>query len=121
MRVDGTTASGYWEVTQDGLLQIKVMLATLDSLGMPVAVDVVADQRTDDQLYLPIIDRVPASLGHTSLLYVGDSKLEPALAVGLNTIRYNFRRAICSAERGSGGACRCAGWFRRSPTRPAHP
>lgn len=88
VRVDSTTASGYWEVTDDGLFQfghskdhrpdlpqVKVMLATLDPLGMPVAVDVVAGQRTDDPLYRPIIDRVRASLGHAGLLYVGDSKL----------------------------------------------
>ena len=88
VRVDSTTASGYWEVTEDGLFQfghskdhrpdlpqVKVMLATLDPLGMPVAVDVVPGQRSDDFLYLPIIDRVRASLGRTGLLYVGDSKL----------------------------------------------
>jgi transposase len=88
VRVDSTTASGYWEVTEDGLFQfghskdhrpdlpqVKVMLATLDPLGMPVAVDVVSGQRGDDRLYLPIIDRVRTSLGRTGLLYVGDSKL----------------------------------------------
>ena len=93
VRVDGTTASGYGEVTEDGLFQfghskdhrpdlpqVKVMLATLDPLGMLVAVDVLPGQRTDDPLYLPIIDRVQASLGRTGLLYVGDSKLG-ALAI----------------------------------------
>lgn len=88
VRVDGTTASGYWEVTEDGLFQfghskdqrpdlpqVKVMLATLDPLGMPVAVDVLSGQRSDDPLYVPIIDRVRTSLGRTGLLYVGDSKL----------------------------------------------
>lgn len=90
VRVDSTTASGSWEVTEDGLFQfghskdhrpdlsqVTVMLATLDPLGMPVAVDVVPGQRSDDPLYLPIIDRVRASLGRTGLLYVGDSKLGP--------------------------------------------
>lgn len=88
VRVDGTTASGYWEVTDDGLFQfghskdhrpeqpqLKVMLATLDPLGLPVAVDVLPGQRSDDRLYLPIIARVRASLGTHGLLYVGDSKL----------------------------------------------
>ena len=90
VRVDSTTASGYWEVTEDGLFQfghskdhrpdlpqVNVMLATLDPLGMPVAVDVVPGQRSDDPRYLPIINRVRASLGRTGLLYVGDSKLGP--------------------------------------------
>jgi transposase len=88
VRVDGTTASGYWQVTEDGLFQfghskdhrpdqpqVKVMLATLDPLGLPVAVDVLPGQRTDDRLSLPIISRVRASLGKRGLLYVGDSKL----------------------------------------------
>jgi transposase len=88
VRVDSTTASSYWAVTEDGLFQfghstdhrpdlphLTVMLATLDPLGMPVAVDVVSGQRRDDPLYRPIIDRVRASLGRTGLRYVGDSKL----------------------------------------------
>jgi transposase len=88
VRVDSTTASGYWAVTEDGLFQfghskdhrpdlpqVKVMLATLDPLGMPLAADVVPGQRTDDPLYLPTIARVRASLSRTGLLYVGDCKL----------------------------------------------
>jgi transposase len=88
VRVDSTTASGYWEVTEDGLFQfghskdhrpdlpqVKVMLATLDPLGMPLAADVVPGQRTDDPRYLPTIARVRASLGRTGLLYIGDCKL----------------------------------------------
>jgi transposase len=88
VRVDSTTASGYWDVTDDGMFQfghskdhrpdlpqVKVMLATLDPLGMPVAVDVVPGQRNDEPLYVPIIDRVRTSLQRTGLLYVGDCKL----------------------------------------------
>jgi len=88
LRVDATTASGYWDVTEEGLFQfghskdhrpdlpqLKVMLATLDPLGLPLAADVVPGQRADDPLYLPTIARVRASLGRTGLLYVGDCKL----------------------------------------------
>lgn len=88
VRVDSTTASGYWSVSADGLFQfghskdhrpdlpqVKIMLATLDPLGMPLAVDVVAGQMADDPLYLPTIRRVAASLGRSGLLYVGDTKL----------------------------------------------
>jgi len=88
VRLDSTTASGYWNVTEDGLFQlghskdhrpdlpqVKVMLATLDPLGMPLAADVLAGQRSDDPLYLPAITRVRATLGQVGLLYVGDSKL----------------------------------------------
>ncbi|MGI8446953.1 MAG: IS1634 family transposase [Streptosporangiaceae bacterium] len=88
VRLDSTTASGYWEVTEDGLFQfghskdhrpdlpqVKVMLATLDPLGLPVATDVLSGERADDPLYLPAIARVRASLGQTGLLYVGDCKM----------------------------------------------
>jgi hypothetical protein len=51
------------------------MLATLDPVRMPVAVEVVAGQRTDGPLYLPIIARVRTSLGQTGLRYVGDGTL----------------------------------------------
>lgn len=88
VRLDSTTASGYWEVTEDGLFQfghskdhrpdlpqVKVMLGVLDPLGLPVATDVVSGERADDPLYLPSIRRVRASLGQGGLLYVGDVKL----------------------------------------------
>jgi transposase len=88
VRLDSTTASGYWEVTEEGLFQfghskdhrpdlpqVKVMLATLDPLGMPLATDVLAGQRADDPLYLPAIARVRASLPQRNLLYVGDCKM----------------------------------------------
>lgn len=54
VRIDTTSGSGYWEITEDGLCQLghskdhrpdlpqlKVVLATLDPLGMPVATQVV--------------------------------------------------------------------------------
>jgi transposase len=88
VRVDSTTSSGYWQVSEDGLFQfghskdhrpdlpqVKLMLATLDPLGLPLAADVVPGQRTDDPLYLPIIERVRTSLNRSGLLYVGDCKL----------------------------------------------
>jgi transposase len=88
VRLDSTTASGYWEVTEDGLFQfghskdrrpdlpqVKVMLATLDPLGLPIATDVLSGQRADDPLYLPAIARVRASLLQRGLLYVGDCKM----------------------------------------------
>src|SRR5947209_9686632 len=58
VRLGSTTASSYGAVSEDGLLQLghskdhrphlvehKVMLATLDALGMPLATAVVAGQR----------------------------------------------------------------------------
>jgi transposase len=88
VRLDTTTASGYWRVTEDGLFQfghskdhrpdlpqVKVMLSVLDPLGLPVATDVVPGQRADDPLYLPAIARVRVSVGRQGLLYVGDCKM----------------------------------------------
>jgi transposase len=88
VRLDTTTASGYWRVTEDGLFQfghskdhrpdlaqVKVMLSVLDPLGLPVATDVVPGQRADDPLYLPAIARVRESVGQRGLLYVGDCKM----------------------------------------------
>jgi len=92
VRLDSTSSSGHWTVTPDSLFQfghskdhrpdlpqLKAMLATLDPLGMPVAVDVLPGNRADDGAYLPIIQRVQTTLQPTGVLYIGDSKL-PALA-----------------------------------------
>jgi transposase len=88
VRLDSTTASGYWSVTEDGLFQfghskdhrpdlpqVKVMLSALDPLGMPIATDVVPGQRADDPLYIPAIARVREGVGQRGLLYVGDCKM----------------------------------------------
>lgn len=88
VRLDSTTASGYWTVTEEGLFQfghskdhrpdlpqVKVMLSALDPMGMPVATQVVPGQRADDGLYIPAIEQVSASLDEHGLLYVGDSKM----------------------------------------------
>jgi len=88
IRLDSTTASGYWQVSEDGLFQLghskdhrpdlpqlKVMVAALDPLGMPVATQVVAGNQADDPLYIPAIEQVRAGLERRGLLYVGDVKM----------------------------------------------
>src|SRR5437763_12169479 len=88
VRLDSTTASSYGAVNEDGLLQLghskdhrpdlpqlKVMLATLDPLGLPLATEVLSGERADYPLYLPAIARVRACLNRTGLLYVGDVKM----------------------------------------------
>jgi transposase len=88
VRLDSTTASGHWEVTPEGLFQfghskdrrpdlaqVKVMLAALDPLGLPLITTVVAGNRADDPLYGPMITQVRESLGRRGLLYVGDCKM----------------------------------------------
>ena len=88
VRIDTTTGSGYWQVTEDGLFQLghskdhrpdlpqmKVVLATLDPMGMPVACQVVAGNLADDPLYIPAIDQVRQGIGEKGLLYIGDCKM----------------------------------------------
>ena len=87
IRCDATTVSGEHEVTAAGLLQfghskddptrpqIKVMMGSLDPLGMPLSTDVLSGERADDGLYLPIIERIRAGLQTPGLLFVGDCKM----------------------------------------------
>src|SRR3989442_883535 len=87
IRVDATTVSGYrvggegslWQFghSKDDptLRQIKVMMATLDPLGLPLALEVVSGEQADDPLYVPTIDRVLACLDRQGLLIVGDCKM----------------------------------------------
>src|SRR5437899_1700974 len=87
IRCDATTVSGNHEVTEGGLLQfghskddptrpqIKVMMGSLDPLGMPLSTDVLSGERADDSLYIPIIERIRRGLHKTGLLFVGDCKM----------------------------------------------
>lgn len=87
VRVDSTTAKidkqgiswlfrrGHSKDHRPDLPQLKVMLASLDPLGVIVAADVVAGNAADDPLYLPIIDRLCDDWQTKGLLFVGDCKL----------------------------------------------
>jgi len=86
-RLDATTISGYHVGGEDSLFQfgkskdnpalrqVKLMMATLDPLGLPAATEVVSGEQADDGLYIPIVDRVAALLVKTGLLFVGDCKM----------------------------------------------
>jgi transposase len=88
IRIDATTAQSYLEVTEDGLVQfghskdhrpdlpqIKINLAVLDPLGMPLTTAVVSGDRADDPLYLPAIRRVQQSVSTPGMTYIGDCKM----------------------------------------------
>ena len=88
VRLDSTTARGSWAVTPEGIFQfghskdhrpdlpqVKVMMSTLDPLGLPLATAVVPGHHADDPLYIPAVRQVRASLGQRGLLYVGDCKM----------------------------------------------
>jgi transposase len=55
--------------------QFKLMIASLDPLGLPLAVDVVAGDRADDPLYVPSYQRIKTIIPGQGLLVVGDSKM----------------------------------------------
>ena len=88
VRLDTTTASTFQAVNPDGILrlgvskdhrpdlaQLKVMLGTLDPLGLPLATQVVPGNSADDPLYLPAIEQVRTILDRKGVLFVGDSKM----------------------------------------------
>lgn len=88
LRLDSTSVSGDWRVNEAGLFQyghskdhrpdlpqLKLMLATLDPLGLPIATEIVPGQKADDPLYIPAIQQVRQTLNQSGLLYVGDSKM----------------------------------------------
>lgn len=60
--------------------QFKMMLASLDPLGLPLVVDVVAGNEGDDPLYVPSYQRAKEVLKRQGILVVGDSKMS---AVGI--------------------------------------
>jgi transposase len=55
--------------------QFKLMLASLDPLGLPVAVDIEPGDQADDPLYVPSYQRVKQIIKEKGLLLVGDSKM----------------------------------------------
>jgi transposase len=86
IRLDATTVSGEHLVDEEGLFQfghskddpslaqVKVMLAELDPLGMPLATQVVSGEQADDGLYIPAFESARVSLP-VGLLWVGDCKM----------------------------------------------
>jgi transposase len=87
VRFDATVGGVYHDPQQHNLFQVgknkqgayetqfKLMLASLDPLGLLLAIDVVAGNLADDPLYVPCYQRVKEMLTKNSLLIVGDSKM----------------------------------------------
>jgi transposase len=87
MRLDATVGSVGHDAANHSLFQVgkaknglyetlfKLMVASLDPLGIPVAVDVVPGNRADDPLYVPIYRRIKEIIPEQGLLVVGDSKM----------------------------------------------
>lgn len=120
IRLDSTSVSVYHE-TEDptsllqrghskdhrpDLSQFKIMLATLDPLGLPVTCQVVGGQRADDGLYIPAYDAARNALGHADVLVVGDSKMASLSTRGHMVTQgscylCSYRPAHSQAERAS--------------------
>jgi transposase len=88
IRLDSTTASvyhdtegntlfrhGYSKDHRPDLPQLKIMLGTLDPMGMPLATLVLPGSEADDGLYIPSVIRARQILGQGSHLYVADAKM----------------------------------------------
>lgn len=100
VRLDTTTVSGYHAGAEDSLLQfghskddptlrqVKVMVAALDPLGLPLVTEVVAGHQADDPLYVPAVDRVLQIVDGVGLLFVGDCKMS-ALATRAHIAHLN--------------------------------
>jgi transposase len=85
--LDATTVSGYHASGEEtlfqyghskddpSLAQVKVMVAALDPLGLPLVTQVVAGNTADDPLYVPAVERVLQIIDGVGLLFVGDSKM----------------------------------------------
>lgn len=87
VRLDATVGGVYHNPDHHALFQVgknkqgeyetqfKLMLASLDPLGLLLALDVAAGNRADDPMYVPCYQRVKAMLARDGLLIVGDSKM----------------------------------------------
>jgi transposase len=87
VRLDATTISGYHAFGEEtlfqfgyskddpSLAQVKLMVAALDPLGLPLVTQVVAGNVADDPLYVPTVERVLQIIEGIGLLFVGDCKM----------------------------------------------
>jgi transposase len=111
VRLDTTTVSGYHEGGEESLFQygyskddptlrqVKLMVAALDPLGLPIVSQVVAGNIADDKLYVPAVDRVLQIIEGIGLLFVGDSKMS-ALAIRAHIHRLNHYYLCPLAQTG---------------------
>lgn len=121
VRLDSTSVSLYHDDVADGSLlqhgwskdhrpdlrQFKLMLATLDPLGLPICCQPVAGNRSDNPLYVPAYDAAVAALGTTDVLIVGDSKMTDLPTRG-HIVAHGSR--YLGAYRSSHASAEIAGW-----------
>ena len=121
VRLDATTVSGYHAIGEEtlfqyghskddpNLAQVKLMMATLDPLGLPLASQVVAGNTADDPLYVPAVDQVLKIIDGVGLLFVGDCKMS-ALSIRAH-IKHRKQNYLCPlAQTGKTGE-ELIGWI----------
>ena len=87
-RIDATIGKSFKKITDTGLFQMgnskhfradlpqfKMMLATLDPMGLPIASLIVSGEKADDPLYIPVIKQAIEYTKAENKLFVGDSKM----------------------------------------------
>ncbi len=111
VRLDTTTVSGYHEGGDESLFQygyskddptlrqVKLMVAALDPLGLPIVSQVVAGNIADDKLYVPAVDQVLQIIDKIGLLFVGDSKMS-AIAIRAHIHRLHHHYLCPLAQTG---------------------
>jgi transposase len=130
VRLDPTTVSGYHAGAAESLFQfghskddptlrqIKVMVAALDPLGLPLVTEVVAGNAADDPLYVPAVDRVLQIIDGPGLLFVGDCKMS-ALATRAH-IAHRQHQYLCPLALTGATAQELSAWIAAAST-GAHP
>jgi transposase len=129
VRLDSTSVSVYHDPDEpDSLLQLghskdhrpdlrqfKVMLATLDPLGLPLVCQVEAGNCADEPLYVPAYTAAVAALGTRSVLVVGDSKMA-ALATRGQFV--SGQSCYLCAYRPPAATAEIAAWVEQALSRP---
>jgi transposase len=72
---DGLLRFGHSKDHRPDLRQFKEALGTLDPVGLPLATATLSGEQADDPNYLPIWERLVATLGRPDFLTVADCKL----------------------------------------------
>jgi transposase len=85
----GVIAYGYSKDHRPDLMQFKVLMATLDPLGMPLLTQLMAGNCSDDGCYGPAYEEAIKTTG-TDIMVIGDSKMS-ALATRAHLHRSGSR------------------------------
>ena len=72
---NGLMRFGHSKDHRPDLRQFKVLLGTLDPVGMPLATATLSGEQADDPQYVPAWERLMATIGRPDFLTVGDCKL----------------------------------------------